>query len=559
MEIVDQFGRPFDRGAMTEVQARASLAGIRNIWHDSQANGLTPESLSSILLNAANNDAGSYLTLAEEMEERDCHYHSQLSTRRMAVTGLDQMVEAYSDTPEDIKIADYVREILDDGAFSDVVFDLLDATGKGYSAVEIIWRMSGTAWVPDYYKWADPHHFMFDQDEGRELRLIDEEDTAFGVKLKLHKWMIHEPRLKSGIPLRGGLARLVAAIYMCKSYTISDWMAFAEVFGMPLRMGRYPTGANQGDINTLISAVANIGTDAGAVFPDTMDIEFEKAATSSGGQVLFLHMVEWFDKQVSKAVIGQTMTADDGSSQSQANVHNDVRADIKDHDAMYVARTIRRDLIAPIVGYRFGWDKNLPTYRLGIDEPEDLKAMSDALVPLIDRGLPVEISVILDKFGIEEPADGAAILKPKATGAVSPNGDKDDGDDGDPDDGDDAEKDNDAQASRARAHDQTVAFLTRRVADGATITPAQERYLTAALASDAVPVIERVAGDHLAHWPTIMDPILKPILALAAASKTEDEFLAGFAKLNLDGSKFTNDIASAMFKAHAMGDVSDRT
>jgi phage gp29-like protein len=44
---------------------------------------------------------------------------------------------------------------------------------------------------------------------------------------------MHYPRLKSGLPLRNGLARLVAVMYMLKSFTVRDWWAFAEKFGIP--------------------------------------------------------------------------------------------------------------------------------------------------------------------------------------------------------------------------------------------------------------------------------------------------------------------------------------
>jgi len=49
--------------------------------------------------------------------------------------------------------------------------------------------------------------------------------------------------LKSGLPIRGGVARLVAVSIMCKVFGLKDWMRFAELFGMPLRISRYGPGA----------------------------------------------------------------------------------------------------------------------------------------------------------------------------------------------------------------------------------------------------------------------------------------------------------------------------
>jgi phage gp29-like protein len=56
--------------------------------------------------------------------------------------------------------------------------------------------------------------------------------------------VVHQPRLKSGLPLRNGLARLVAVMYMLKSYTVRDWWAFAEKFGIPVVVGKYGNNAS---------------------------------------------------------------------------------------------------------------------------------------------------------------------------------------------------------------------------------------------------------------------------------------------------------------------------
>ena len=79
--FVDHRGESVDQGLLIEKQAEPSLTSIRTIWYQSVANELTPERLGDILLAVdQNGDIYEYLTLAEEMEERDLHYHSVLST-----------------------------------------------------------------------------------------------------------------------------------------------------------------------------------------------------------------------------------------------------------------------------------------------------------------------------------------------------------------------------------------------------------------------------------------------------------------------------------------------
>ncbi|MED8409153.1 DUF935 family protein, partial [Escherichia coli] len=73
----------------------------------------------------------------------------------------------------------------------------------------------------------------------RQFRLLTDDEPVDGVPLTPGKFIVHQPRLKSGLPLRNGLARLVAVMYMLKSFTVRDWWAFAEKFGIPVTVGKY--------------------------------------------------------------------------------------------------------------------------------------------------------------------------------------------------------------------------------------------------------------------------------------------------------------------------------
>ena len=401
--LYDAYNRPIKKQDLTREFAAPSLTGIRTLFTDTVASGITPERLASLLQRAADGDHHDQLTLAEEMEEKEPHYASVLSTRKRAVAKLPTQIEAASDSPQDIKIADAVRELIKRAGYKALKEDLLDAIGKGYSAVEIDWDKSGSRWFPKGYKWRDPRFFTFDRTTRTELRLLDESDLMEGVELPPYKFIVHLPKLKSGIPIRGGLARLASWSYMAKMYTFKDWLAFLEIFGMPLRIGKYGTSATPEDIQILKTAVANLGSDAAAVLPDSMKIEFEKAAQSTGGEKLFPGLAEWNDKQVSKAVLGQTMTADDGSSQAQAKVHDEVRGDITESDAEQLEETLNLQLVRPFVDLNFGPQAAYPTLQLYIKKPEDIAALTNALKELVPLGLQVEQSVIRDRLNLPDP------------------------------------------------------------------------------------------------------------------------------------------------------------
>jgi phage gp29-like protein len=520
-----------DTKKLTEELATVNVSGVRQPWHDSVASGLTPERLASIIAAVDQNDILEYLTLAEEMEERDLHYHSVLSTRKNAASGLEVVVEAYSDNAKDVEIADYVRGVIKGDNFVDLLSDLTDALGKSFSVCEIMWDRSGSQWAPREFKHRDQRHFQFDLNTGQELRLRDETDMVNGVALDPYKFIQHRPRIKTGLPIRGGLARLACVAYMCKSYGIKDWMAFAEVFGMPLRVGKYDVSATAQQKADLLRAVASIGTDAACIIPETMMIDFVEASKAAGGETLFRGMADWWDSQVSKGVLGQTMTADNGSSLSQAQVHNEVRKDLLRDDARKLAATIRRDLIRPIVDLNFGSlpPAEYPTFRLVIDEPEDLKSLAESLSPLIDRGLKVQASIILDKFGIPEAEAGSEVLIPMAVAA--------------------------AQAAPAQLR---AAPPMSTLQEMSSAVPSLDT-ATAARQLESPDAIDELMQQELGDWRRIMDPVLQPILDHAKASGNYQDFLSGLkgVMIQMDTTAFVERLATATFKARGVGDATD--
>jgi len=495
--------------ALTEEIAAPTLMGIRSVWSfASAANNLSPARLATILSNAADGNAWDYLTLAEEMEEREPHYASVLGTRKRAVSGIEPTVEAASESPEDMKIAAAVRELTRKPEFGEAVDDLLDGLGKGFSTVEIVWD-KGVSWIPTY-RWRDPRFFVFDQEDGRTLRLMDERHHN-GIALPPFKFIIHTPRIKSGIPIRGGLARLAAASYMCKSFTLKDWMAFAEIFGMPLRLGRYNSNATQKDIETLIKAVANIGSDAAAVLPDTMRIDFQETAKGAGGHELFLKLAEWLDRQVSKAVLGQTASSE-GTPGKLGNddAQDDVRKDILKADAKALANTLNRDLVKPFVDINFGKQEAYPRIMLAVHEPEDIKALTDALEKLVPLGLKVPAAWARDKLGVPDPKPDAELL-----GAPTPTADN-------------------AAKGANKALNRTES----------------------AMPTDTLDEIEEAM---LAEWEPQMEPVVNPVLALADKVDSFDDFLEGLPGLlaEMDPGDVIKHMAEATFKARGQGDATD--
>jgi phage gp29-like protein len=323
----------------------------------------------------------------------------------LAASGLEITVEAATDDRGDVAAADLVREELLWDGFADVVLDVMDALGKGFSVSEILWDTSESQWRPREIAWRDPRWFVPDPIDGRTIRLLDE-NYYNGIPLPPYKFIVHTPKIKSGLPLRGGLARAAAWSYLFKNFGLKDWVAFAEVYGQPVRVGKYGSGASKEDIEILKDAVYSIGSDAGAVIPDTMMLEFVDNVGKAASAQVYERLLDYLDKQVSKAVLGHSGSADSTPGKlGGEHEAREVRKDLLKADARQLSATLNRQLVRPFVDLNLGPQKIYPRLQLSVEAPEDLTALADNIKTLVGMQMKVGMAWARDKFGITDPGE----------------------------------------------------------------------------------------------------------------------------------------------------------
>lgn len=197
--------------------------------------------------------------------------------------------------------------------------------------------------------------------------------------------------------------------------SIADFAEFLETYGLPIVVGRYYAGASADEKATLLRAVTALGHDARAIMPQDMQLEIQKV-TADGSGTPHLAMVDWAERSESKAILGQVLSAEaksTGLGSGVADVHNEVRHDIRDADARQIAGTVTRDLLYPLLALNRGASALSRCPRLVFDtgEAEDITAYADALPKLVNAGLrSIPVAWVHDKLGIPVPAEGEETL-----------------------------------------------------------------------------------------------------------------------------------------------------
>ncbi len=415
MKLKDFFGRWFKPEHRPQERELGAVS-LADRWSTYPSAGLTPGRLAAIFQEADQGAVARQMELFQEMEEKDPHLAALLQTRKLAVLSLDYEVLPYAKTPEDERIAGEVGEMVYRiPGLEEAFLDLLDAIGKGFALVEVMWELEGRRAAVTELRWIPQKKVTFVED--LQPRLITEEEPWQGVELPPWKVVYHRYKARSGYDTRAGVLRVVGYMYLLKNFALKDWAAFNEVFGMPLRLGKYDPAATPADRESLITAIRSLGTDAAGIISKNTEIEFvEATARLSGSSNPYQVLAEFCNREMSKAILGQTLTTDTAGATgtyAAAKVHAQVRRDLVEADAQALAQTLRQQLLRPLVGFNFGWDKAVPWFRFRYEEEEDLKTLSEVYRNLAAIGMPLAVEHVAERFALPVPTKEDMVIQSK--------------------------------------------------------------------------------------------------------------------------------------------------
>lgn len=421
LQIVDAQGRPISSDALHEPQT-ARLAHLQNEFQRHPSRGLTPSRLASISDQAERGDMTAQAELFEDMEEKDSHIASEMGKRRRALL-LDYEVAApVNPSAAEKKRTEQVEEMVRAlGCVEDMIYDATDAIGKAFACLEVQWQRQGKLWLQKSFTHRPQSWFTIDRGYTQELRLrswTSDADAKQGEVLRPLGWVVHTHKAKSGYLERAALFRQLQWPFLFKNYNVGDLAEWLELYGVRIKIGKYPPGASEKEKTTLLRALAGLGHKAAGIIPEGMLVEFQDG--TSGDSDGFELMLNWCERSQSKVILGGTLTSGaDGKSSTNAlgRVHDEVRKDLRDSDVRQINATVTRDVVWPLLVAN-GWGRDgfarCPRFLLKAQEPEDLKAYAEALPALVSLGVKPTVQWVHEKLGIpqadgDEPVLGVAL------------------------------------------------------------------------------------------------------------------------------------------------------
>jgi SPP1 gp7 family putative phage head morphogenesis protein len=407
--LFDQFGRPLPSSKPRPETRALYTPTKRDQYNTYPRRGLTAGRLAQIMREA---DAGYPARQAElfgEIEESDAHVRSQLGIRRQAILGLEYDVYTDDDDSQAQKITEFCRGVVFSLGFDELLADLVEAIPQGWAMTELVWDSSSGQAIITGHESIPQERTRWDD---HMVPMLATDAEYRGVSIPPFKVVYHTMRARKRMVMRAGLMRTCSWWWLFKNFSVKDWAIFCEVYGMPLRIGKYEPGASPEDIDKLKEALYSLGTDGAAVISSGTEIELRGLEKKGSGTSPHEQFARYCDSAISKAVLGQTLTSEVGTvgSYAAAKVHDEVRQDVRDADAARLAETVREQLLRPLVLFNYGPDAPVPWFRFAIEEPEDLGKKSEVYERLSRMGVPIPMGHIQETFGIPAPEGGEEVL-----------------------------------------------------------------------------------------------------------------------------------------------------
>jgi phage gp29-like protein len=298
--------------------------------------------------------------LFDDLEEGNGHARSIFGQRDQAVAGKPYVVQAGDNSAEGAVAAEVLAFALARLKMLDFIRHQVGGANRyGWGASEVDWGVleyKGQLWiVPVWLANVPARRFSIDVPTNT-LRLLTLKDAGRGEDLVAGKWVV---TARPGPLARAGLMRTATFALGYIRYGTIDWVIYARKFGLPLVLGKYGDGADGTETDeegrkVLREAVANFGNDGGGVVPKSTEVTVTAPSGADASKTQG-SLIGYLNAELSKLVLGATLTADNagsgGASYALGEVHASVRWDNITFDAAALEESFRTQLAAMFVHY----------------------------------------------------------------------------------------------------------------------------------------------------------------------------------------------------------------
>ena len=218
-------------------------------------------------------------------------------------------------------------------------------------------------------------------------------------------WDEYADLLFIGKPDTLGLLAKAAPWVLYKRNSVGDWSQFSEVFGMPIQEYTYDSDDEESRQRAIDDA-SNAGSLAVFVHGKDTTLNLVEAGNKTGSADVYERLVETCNKEISKAILLNTLTTESSSTGTQAlgTVHKKSEDNITQSDRQFILDVLNYDMsgIFLSMGINTAGGEFYYPERKDIDPTAKINIITQLKTGF---DLPMDDNYLYEEFGIEKPAD----------------------------------------------------------------------------------------------------------------------------------------------------------
>lgn len=389
-----------------------------------------------------------YLAMAvyEDIEEKDAMVGSALDTRKDGVLSRSRRVLHADDTVEAKQLAAFIEETLENYidvqagerfGFDQVLFEALDAVGKGVSIGEIIYGEAADRIFIRAVRFKPQHLFAFGEvgkspyststymyPQTGPLRLrpgVSVDGIDPDMPLPENKFLVHTYRPRYSNRWGTPLDRKVFWPSWFKRASVKQWLRFLEK-GPGSVVARYRDGASTDEQNKALEAAQAINEEPAVALPAKFLVEVMQHVRQAMGSA-YREMVDDFcNNEIARVILGQTLTSrgsEGGGSRALGEVHQQVRQEKIEVDAKSLMMCVNTQIVWPLVLLNFGPVRRPPVWVIDYDAQRDLETTANWLRKLWEMRVPISRKFVYKTFQLPAPTPGDELPLSDAGDAAS--------------------------------------------------------------------------------------------------------------------------------------------
>jgi phage gp29-like protein len=328
----------------------------------------------------------------------DSHLESVWSIRCSAASGAEWFMAAGDEGRREQEAADAFAAELKDMDIPRIIEEMMDAVAYGYSPLEIVWAAKEGRWGIENIVGKPPQWFEFNPDNKLVFRI----GVTGREELPENRFLLVSHRPSYANPYGDKVFSKCFWPVTFKRNGWRWWTVFVEKYGGAFAYGKYPVNASAEFKRELLTALEKMIADAAAIVPEGSEITIASAADKNGSSEIHTNYIKMANAEISKAVLGQTLTTEIGDvgSYAAAQAHNEVRRELAAADRRRISAAFNR-LAAVYTFYNFGSETAPPLFTFV--EDEDLQTgRAERDIKLHQIGWRPKKSYVAREYGIPE-------------------------------------------------------------------------------------------------------------------------------------------------------------